>query len=86
MPRSAQFGTFAADGAFDDRSFRTGIESIGFKPDVPRNPRKTGGPGHKSFVPGRWVVERTHAHLGTFRGIRIRWSRRLDRVLLRNFA
>lgn len=78
VPRSAHPSTFAADGAFDDRSFRAGLESLGFAPDIPRNPRKTGGPKHKGFVPGRWVVERTHAHLGVFRAIRTRWSRRLD--------
>jgi putative transposase len=69
---------FAADGAFDDRSFRTSITILGFTPDIPRNPRKTGAPKHKGFVPGRWVVERTHAHLAAFRAVRIRWCRRLD--------
>jgi transposase len=71
-------GLFAADGAFDDRAFRAGVEALGFTADIPRNPRKTAGPKHKGFVPGRWVVERTHAHRGAFRSIRTRWSRKLD--------
>lgn len=78
VPVGAQPGLFAADGAFDDRTFRAGIEALGFEPDIPRNPRKTGAPKNRGFVPGRWVVERTHAHLGVFRGIRTRWSRKLD--------
>jgi hypothetical protein len=78
VPLGTTPGLFAADGAFDDRAFRAGIESLGFTPDIPRNPRKTGGPKHRGFVPGRGVVERTHAHLGVFRSIRTRWSRRLD--------
>ena len=40
--------------------------------------KKTGAPKFRGFVPGRWIVERTHAHLGVFRAIRTRWSRRLD--------
>ena len=77
VPTSACPGVFAADGAFDDTAFRTGITALGFTPDIPRNPRKTGRPKHRGFVPGRWVVERTHAHLGAFRAIRIRWCRLL---------
>ena len=77
VPTGACPGVFAADGAFDDTAFRTGITALGFAPDIPRNPRKTGRPKHRGFVPGRWVVERTHAHLGAFRAIRIRWCRLL---------
>lgn len=66
---------FAADGAFDDAAFRAGIAALGFTPDIPR---KTGRPKHRGFVAGRWVVERTHAHLGAFRSVRIRWCRLLD--------
>ena len=78
VPSDAQPGVFAADGAFDDRAFRAGIAALGFAPCIPRNPRKTGAPKHRGFVPGRWVVERTHAHLGAFRAVRIRWCRLLD--------
>jgi transposase len=78
VPEGGRPGTFGADGAFDDRAFRAGIEALGFTPSILRNPRKTGGPKHKGFVPGRWVVERTHAHLGAFRAIRTRWSRQRD--------
>lgn len=78
MPAGARPGVFAADGAFDDGAFRSGVAALGFTPDIPRNPRKTGRPRHLGFVPGRWVVERTHAHLGAFRSVRIRWCRLLD--------
>jgi hypothetical protein len=78
VPKTAHPGIFAADGAFDDRSFRAGLEGLGFTPDIPRNPRKTGAPKVRGFVSGRWVVERTHAHLGAFRAVRTRWSRKLD--------
>jgi len=77
VPKTARAATFAADGAFDDRSFRGDIESLGFTPDLPRNPRKTGGPKHKGFVPGCWVVECKHAHLVILRAIRTRWYRQL---------
>lgn len=77
MPADARSGVFAADGAFGDTAFRAGIAALGFAPDIPRNPRKAGRPKHRGFVPGRWVVERTHAHLGAFRAIRIRWCRLL---------
>jgi hypothetical protein len=78
VPGDARPGVFAADGAFDDTAFRSGVVALGFAPDIPRNPRRTGRPKHRGFVPGRWVVERAHAHLGTFRSVRIRWCRRLD--------
>jgi len=39
---------------------------------IPRNRRKTGRLKHRGFVPRRWVVKLTHAHLGVFRAIRIR--------------
>jgi putative transposase len=78
VPGDARPGVFAADGAFDDTAFRSGVVALGFAPDIPRNPRRTGRPKHRGFVPGRWAVERAHAHLGTFRSVRIRWCRRLD--------
>ena len=78
VPAGARPGVFAADGAFDDAAFRAGVAALGFAPDIPRNPRKTGRPKHRGFVPGGWVVERAHAHLGAFRAIRSRWCRLLD--------
>ena len=78
MPAGARPGVFAADGAFDDTAFRAGVAALGFTPDIPRNPRKTGRPKHRGFVPGRWVVERAHAHLGAFRSVRTRWCCLLD--------
>ena len=72
VPAGARLGVFAADGAaFDDIAFRAGIAALGFAPDIPRNPRKTGRPRHRGFVPGRRVVERAHGHLGAFRSVRI---------------
>lgn len=69
---------FAADGAFDDTAFRAGVAALGFAPDIPRNPRKTGRPKHRGFVAGCRIVERAHAHLGDFRSVRIRWCRLSD--------
>lgn len=69
-------GVFAADGAFDDASFRADVAALGFAPDIARNPRGGPRPGApRPSVPGRWVVERAHAHLRAFRGIRTRWGR-----------
>ena len=67
----------AADGAHDDRGFRKDFEAFGFRPDIPRNPRNGDRPeGRRRAVPGRWVVERAHAHLGrAFRGVHTRWGR-----------
>ena len=78
VPEDAHAGVFAADGAFDDRAFCTAIEALGFTPDIPSNPRKTGTPKFLGFLPGLGIVDRTHAQLGAFRAIRTRWSRRLD--------
>jgi transposase len=78
VPPDARPGVFAADGAFDDAAFRAAVAALGFTADIPRNPRKTGRPKERRFVPGRWVVERTHAHLGGFRAVRTRWCRLLQ--------
>jgi hypothetical protein len=78
VPRDARPGVFAADGAFDDTTFRAAVAALGSTADIPRNPRKTGRPKHRGFVPGQWVIERTHAHPGAFRAIRIRWCRLLQ--------
>lgn len=78
MPADAHPGVFAADAAFDDATFHAGIPAPGFAADIPRNPRWTGRPKHRGFVPGRRAVERAHAHLGAFRGARVRWCRLLD--------
>ena len=59
-------------------ALRAGVAALGFTADIPRNPRKTGRPKERRFAPGRWVVERTHAHLGAFRAVRVRWCRLLD--------
>jgi transposase len=66
VPPDARPGVFAADGAFDDAAFRAAVAALGVAADIPRNPRETGRPKHRGFVPGRWVVERAHAHLGAF--------------------
>jgi hypothetical protein len=58
VPGDARPGVFAADGAFDDTAFRSGVVALGFAPDIPRNPRRTGRPKRRGFVPGRWAVER----------------------------
>ncbi len=76
-PRDARPGVFAAGGAFDDTTSRAAVAALGFASDIPRNPGNTGRPKHRGFVPGRWVIERTHAHLGAFRAIRTRWCRLL---------
>ena len=78
VPADARPGVFAADGAFDDTAFRGNVAARGFTPDIPRNPRKTGRRKERRFVPGRWVVERTPAHLGAFRAVRTRWCRLLQ--------
>ncbi len=55
--------------------FRARVAALGYQADIPTNPRRTGKPKHQGFVQGRWVVERTHAHLAAFRGLRTRWAR-----------
>ncbi len=75
-PDAAPGGVFAGDGAFDDRGLRADLEAMGFRPDIAPNPRGTGRPGRRGPVPGRWVVERAHAHLRcAFRGVRTRRGR-----------
>jgi hypothetical protein len=78
VPADACPGVSAADGACDDAASRGNVAAFGFAADIPRDPRKTGRPEERRFVPGRWVVERTHAHLGAFRAVRIRWCRLLE--------
>jgi hypothetical protein len=56
VPADARPGVFAADGAFDDAAFRNDVTARGFTPDIPRNPRETGRPKERRFVPGRWVM------------------------------
>ena len=69
-------GTRAADGARDGRGFRADLEALGFRPDIPRDPRSKHRPEGRRAVPGRRVAERAHAHLGcAFRGVRARWGR-----------
>ena len=63
---------FATDGAFEAADFCAGVVDLGFMRDIPPNRHKTGRFKHRGFVPGRWVVERTHAHPGAFRGIHTR--------------
>ena len=38
VPADACPGTFAADGAFDDRALRATVEALGFAPDIPKEP------------------------------------------------
>ncbi len=75
MPAEARTGVFAADGAFDGRGSRADPAALGFAPHIARNPRSKHRPKERRRVPGRWVVERAHAHLRAFRGIRTRWGR-----------
>ena len=74
-----------ADKAYDSRSFRGWLRSLGIKPTIPRYERRERkhprrghpaklGPGYRE----RWKVERTFAWLGSFRRLLVRHERCLS--------
>lgn len=72
--RPGEHRGFCADKAYSAKSFRQELRRRGFTAHIPAPgsaPRKR----TKRHRARRWVVERTHAWLNAFRGIRTRWCR-----------
>jgi len=67
----------AADTAYDAKSTYKYLVKNNFIPLISKNKRKS-----KKNIPSiksrhRWIVERTHSHLNSWRGIFIRWNKKV---------
>lgn len=73
--------TLAADKGYDSQGLRRGLSKRGIRPSIPQRvwPGRRRKPGRPPQVHEasavRWIVERTHAWMDTWRRLVVRWER-----------
>ena len=68
---------FAADTAYDAKNTRDFLKKLCFVPVISLNKRKSKSV-EKVRSRHRWIIERTHGHLNKWRGIFIRWNKKVE--------
>lgn len=71
----------AADMAYDAKKTRNFLKQKKIIPLIPYNRRRSKQPVPKVSSRHRWLVERTFSHLNSWRGIFIRWNKKLENYL-----
>lgn len=69
---------FGADTAYDSKNTRAFLKNRGFIPLISQNKRRSKKVVEKTGSRHRWIVERTHSHLNNWRGIFIRWNKKVE--------
>lgn len=72
---------FAADTAYDAQNTRDFLKRKKFVAIIPFNKRNSKKKPIKMQSRNRWIVERSHAHLNTWRGIFTRWNKKVENYL-----
>ena len=68
---------FAADFAYDSKQTKIFLKKKGFVPLISQNKRRSKKVVEKIRSRHRWIIERTHSHLNNWRGIFIRWNKKV---------
>lgn len=69
---------FAGDTAYDAKKTRCFLKKNNFVPVISLNKRKSKKSVEKVRSRHRWIVERTHGHLNKWRGIFVRWNKKVE--------
>lgn len=69
---------FAADTAYDAKNTRLFLKKRNFVPLISQNKRRSKKIVEKTSSRHRWIIERTHSHLNNWRGIFIRWNKKVE--------
>lgn len=69
---------FAADTAYDAKNTRAFLKALNFVPVISINKRKSKHATEKVRSRHRWIIERSHGHLNKWRGIFIRWNKKVE--------
>jgi len=69
---------FAVDSAYDAKNTRNYLKKKGFIPVISLNKRRSKIRVEKIKSRHRWIIERTHAHLNKWRGILMRWNKKVE--------
>lgn len=72
---------FAADSAYDAKNTRNFLKKRKFIPLISRNKRRSKAPIEKTTSRHRWIIEQTHGHLNNWRGILIRWNKKVKNYI-----
>lgn len=67
----------ACDTAYDAKSTRIFLKKKGFISLISQNKRRSKIAVEKTTSRHRWIIERTHSHLNNWRGIFIRWNKKV---------
>lgn len=69
---------FAADTAYDAKKTKDFLKKKNFVPLISLNKRKSKKSVERIRSRHRWIIERTHGHLNKWRGIFIRWNKKVE--------
>lgn len=72
---------FAADTAYDAKKTRNFLKKKGFIAIIPKNNRNSKKKVKRVYSRHRWIVERTFGHLNKWRGIFIRWNKKVKNYI-----
>lgn len=72
---------FAADSAYDSRNTKSFLKKNNFIPLISLNKRRSSVKKTRVNSRHRWIIERTHAHLNNWRGIFVRWNKKVKNYI-----
>lgn len=72
---------FAGDTAYDAKNTRLFLKKCGFIPLISKNKRNAKASPEKTQSRHRWIVERTFSHLNSWRGIFVRWNKKVENYI-----
>jgi len=72
---------FAGDTAYDAKNTRLFLKKHGFVPLISKNKRNAKVKPDKTRSRHRWIVERTFGHLNSWRGIFVRWNKKVKNYM-----
>lgn len=71
----------AADSAYDAKNTKDFLKKKSLIPLITKNKRRSKSNAEKTTSRHRWIVERTHSYLNNWRGIYIRWNKKVQNYL-----
>lgn len=71
----------AADSAYDAKNTKDFLKKKSLIPLITKNKRRSKNNPEKITSRHRWIVERTHSYLNNWRGIYIRWNKKVKNYL-----
>jgi transposase len=66
---------------YDAKNTKSFLKKNNFIPLISQNKRRSKEKKEQTISRHRWIVERTHGHLNTWRGIKTRWNKKVKNYI-----